>query len=166
MRPHGSPEDLERRRRRGVALLKQGESPAEAARRLNCSHSSVARWQKAFAQGGSKALAAKPVPGRPRKLDDQERQRLWAILLEGAVAHGFPNELWTLKRICQVIRRELGVRYHPGHLWRILRASIWSCQVPERRAIQRKEDAIRHWKRYRWPHIKKGSTTRRPPRLP
>lgn len=147
-------------------MLQQGESPAEVARKVNCSLSSVIRWREAHAAGGNAALAAKPAPGRPRKLDDRERQRLWAILLEGAVAHGFPNELWTLKRICQVIRREFGVEYHPGHLWKILRASGWSCQVPERRAIQRKEEAIRRWKRHRWPHIKKSSTTRRAPRIP
>jgi hypothetical protein len=41
-----------------------------------------------------------------------------------------------------------------------------SCQVPERRAIQRNEQAIAHWKRYKWPAIKKSPTTWRPSRVP
>jgi hypothetical protein len=31
----------------------------------------------------------------------------------------------------------------------------WSCQKPERRALQRDEEAIAHWKRYVWPQVKK-----------
>jgi len=104
-------------------------------------------------------LKPKPVPGRPCKLSGKQQQRLWKILLAGAVAYGFPNEIWTLKRIAQIIRREFGVEYHPSHVWKLLRAAGWSCQVPEHRALQRDEAAIAHWKRYRWPHIKKGSKT-------
>lgn len=89
-----------------------------------------------------------------------------ALLLKGARAYGFPNELWTLKRIAAVIQVEFGVRYHPSHVWKILRHLGWSCQVPERRAIQRNEHAIAHWKRYRWPAIKKSPTTWGPSRLP
>jgi transposase len=43
----------------------------------------VAQWRQACASGGEAALAAKPVPGRPRKLTDQQCQPLltqWAGL--------------------------------------------------------------------------------------
>jgi transposase len=88
------------------------------------------------------------------------------LLLKGAVACGFPNELWTLNRIAEVIQREFGVFYHPNHVLRLLRQQCWSCQVPEWRAMQRDEAAIAHWKRYRWAHIKKGSRTWGPSGLP
>jgi len=163
MRPHGSPAVLERRRRRGVALLQAGQPPAEVARRLDCSISSVLRWREAHAAGGDAALAALPVPGRPRKLGEAERERLWKILLGGARAYGFPNDLWTLKRMARVIRREFRVVLHPGHVWKVLRQAGWSCQVPERRALQRDEEAIARWQRYRWPYIKNGAPARRVP---
>ena len=134
----------------------------DVARRVGASPSSVWRWKQAFDGGGLPALAPKPVPGRPRKLGPPQCQRLLALLLKGAMAYGYPNDLWTLKRIARVIRREFGVRYHPNHVWRLLRRCGWSCQVPERRAVQRDEAAIARWKRYRWPHIKKGPTTRGP----
>jgi transposase len=166
MRPHGSPQELERRRKRAVELLAQGLSLTEVARRVGASVSAVWRWRDAYATGGQVALAPKPVPGRPRKLDPSEHPRLWEILLEGAMAHGFANDLWTCKRIARVIRREFRVKYHPSHVWKILREAGWSCQVPERRAIQRDEEAIAHWKRYKWPAIKKSRKTWCPPRIP
>ena len=149
-----------------MALLERGLTQDEVARRVGASPSSVWRWKQTFDGGGPPALAAKPVPGRPRKLRPRECQRLLALLLDGAMAYGYPNDLWTLKRIARVIRREFGVRYHPNHVWRLLRRCGWSCQVPERRAVQRDEAAIARWKRYRWPHIKKGPTTWGPPGIP
>lgn len=156
MRPYGSPNTLERRRRKAVALLERGVSLAETARRVGAAVSSVWEWREAHRRGGPAALASKPVPGRPRKLSVRCAARLWEILLQGALAYGFPNDLWTLKRIARVIRREFGVNYHHCHVWKILRQAKWSAQVPERRAIQRDEKAIAHWKRYKWPAIKKS----------
>ena len=75
------------------------------------------------------ALRAKPHPGRPSRLTDDQKQELEAILLKGAVAAGFPTDLWTLPRVAQVIEREFGVKYHPGHVWHILQDMGWSCQV-------------------------------------
>lgn len=166
MRPHGSAKTLELRRQRAMDLLNSGLTLKEVSHRVGASMASVSRWRQAAAEGGRAALAAKPVPGRPRKLQEKECRRLVALLLKGAMAYGYPNELWTLKRIARVIRREFGVRYHPNHVWRVLRRLRWSCQVPERRPVQRDEEAIEHWKRYKWPHIKKGARTWGPSGLP
>jgi len=166
MRPHGTPEQLERRRQKAIALLEQGLSIKTVSQRVAASFVSVFRWQVAAANGGLVALKAKPVPGRPPKLGEWERSHLLALLLKGALAYGFPNDLWTLKRIASVIQKEFGVHYHPNHVWRILRSVKWSCQVPERRAIQRDDEAIAHWKRYKWPQIKKSPKTWGPLGLP
>jgi transposase len=166
MSPYGSPKTLETRRRRAVALLAQGLRLSAVARRVQASVGSVSQWRQAWASGGEAALAAKPVPGRPRKLTDQQCQHLLQLLLKGARAYGFPTELWTLKRMATVIWLEFRVRPHPSHVWKGLRSWHWSCQVPERRAIPRDEHAIAHWKRYKWPAIKKSPTTWRPSRVP
>lgn len=166
MRPFGSPKTLERRRRRAMKLLKGGVSITETARRVGASISSVLRWQKAHRRGGDAALAPKPVPGRPVKLRAGQCRQLLRILSKGARAWGFSNEIWTLKRIVRVIRKEFGIKLHQGHVWKVLQKAGWTCQVPERRAIQRDEKAIAHWKRYKWPPIKKSPRTWCPPRLP
>jgi transposase len=149
-----------------MELLDSGLTMEEVSHRVGTSIASVSRWHHAVAEGGSAALAAKPVPGRPRKLSKTECSRLLEVLLQGAMAYGYSNELWTLKRIAKVIQKEFGVRYHPNHVWRVLRGLQWSCQVPERRPVQRDEEAIEHWKRHKWPHIKKGARTWGPSGLP
>jgi transposase len=157
---------LERRRRRAVALLERGLRPSEVAHQVGADVSSVRRWRDAWEQGGDGALAPRPVPGRPAKLNEEQRRQLVEILREGAVASGFHNELWTLKRIAAVIQRRFGVRYHRCHVWKVLRDCNWTCQVPERRAIQRNEEEIAQWKRHRWPAIKKSSAPGGPSGLP
>ena len=109
MRPYGSQKSIERRRRRAIMLRAQGTSPREVARRSQASIGSVYRWRRAWATGGEAALAAKPTPGAPRQLTDQQREHLLQLLLHGARAHGFPNELWTLPRIAAVIQVHCGV---------------------------------------------------------
>ena len=153
MRPYGSAKTLERRRQRAIALLKSGLTMEEVSHRVGTSIVSVCRWNQAVAEGGLAGLAAKPVPGRPRKLQQDQCRRLLELLLKGPMAYGYPNELWTLKRMARVIFVEFGVRYHPNHVWRLLRQLRWSCQVPERRPVLRDEEADEHWKRYKWPHI-------------
>ena len=166
MRPYGSPKTLERRRRRAIVLRAQGLSLSEVARRVQASVGSVYQWRQAWRAGGEGALAPKPVPGRPRQLTSQQCAPLLQRLRQGARAHGFAHELWTLRRSAAVIPGHVGVRYHPAHVWKLLRRLGWSCQVPERRAIQRDEQAIAHGKRYTWPALKKSPKTWGPPRLP
>ena len=155
MRPHGSPQELERRRRRGVALLEGGASVSEVARRLGCSHSSVILWRDRVKRRGLSALQARPASGRPPKLEAKHLKKLPRLLMRGATTWGFTTELWTTQRIASVIRREFGVELHRAHVSRLLSRMGWSCQKPERRAVERDEAAIAHWKRYRWTAIKK-----------
>jgi putative transposase len=78
--------------------------------------------------------------------------------VRGARAKGHQTELGTLARIAQVVWQEFHIRYRPNALWYLLRGMGRSCQKPERRAWQRNDTAIAHWKRYVWPHMKKSST--------
>jgi transposase len=78
------------------------------------------------------------------------------LLAQGAQAHGFRGEVWTCERVAIVIRKEFGVSYHPAHVSRVVRALGLSLHKPMRRANQRDEQAIRHWKEQRWPELKKG----------
>src|SRR5437016_10543318 len=106
MRPKGTAAELERRRRRAVELLEQGESPVVVARILGVRPSSLHRWRRMADQ--TQGLTAKPVPGAKRRLTDPQLSELEQLLLKGATAHGFPNELWTAARVAQVIHRHFG----------------------------------------------------------
>lgn len=166
MRPPGSPEQLERRRRRAIALLRKGLNLSAVAAKVGCSVSSVFLWREAYRKQGEGALTAKPAPGRPSKLDPRQKQVLTRLLLQGALSCGYPTDLWTTGRVADLIEKRFGVDYHPNHLWRLLQGLGWSCQKPATRARERDEEAIAHWKRYRWPHIKKRHKAWRPSGVP
>jgi transposase len=155
MRPQGSPQELERRRRRAIELLKDGAQPVEVARTVGVDRRSVRRWWSAFRKRGANGIVARPATGRPLKLDTAARRRLERRLLKGALAHGFHTDLWTCPRVAQVIEWEFGVRYHVDHLGRVLRALGWTPQRPVRRARERDEEGIRGWVKREWPRIKK-----------
>ncbi|MEK7993381.1 MAG: IS630 family transposase [Planctomycetota bacterium] len=162
MRPHGSPEALEERRRKASMLFRLKLSLHEVARRIGCHASSVMRWRKAWRRGGLKALTAKPASGRPCKLTTRQKARLIPLLAQGAMSHGYCTELWTTLRIAEVIERRFGVGYHRNHVGKLLHQLHWSPQKPEGRAMERDEKAIEAWKRDVWPAVKKTRRDSRP----
>jgi transposase len=120
MRPHGSAEQLEQRRRQAVTMSRRGYGPSEIAQVLQTTPQTVCHWLREYRRGGLKALAASAVPGRPPKLDARRRQALAACLLNGATAFGFATDLWTCPRIGQLIRVRYGVRYHVDAIPRLM----------------------------------------------
>ena len=147
---------LERRRRHGARLLAAGVKPAEVARRTKVSRQSVSRWEKMVETGGVEALRRPRRFGRPPRLSDAQRAQLVRELKAGALAAGFPTELWTLPRIAELIERHFTVRLAPSSVWRLLRDLGWSVQRPSGQARERNERAIANWKARRWPELKKS----------
>jgi transposase len=145
MRPIGHSDELERRRRRAVLAVEEGESPATVARIFGVQRTSVHRWLR-LAQTGPDGLAAKPIL-RPPRLSDDQLQQLEPILLQGARAHGWPNQLWTADRVAVVIRRHFGIDYHPEHVRKVLKRRLgWTSQKPRRQARERNDKEVERWK--------------------
>jgi transposase len=155
MRPKGSAELLSDRRRRALKLLREELSLNEVARRIGCAASSVMRWRNAWRQRGADALEVRFSPGRPRRLTPRQEQRLVGILLQGAIANGYRTELWTTKRVAEVIQRTFHVPCHYNTAGNLLHRIDWTPQKPEGRALERDERAIECWKRQDWPRVKK-----------
>jgi transposase len=147
---------LEARRLQAARLFEQGLSQAAVSRTLGVKPASVCRWHRAWSAGGPQALKQQMPAGRKPRLTPAQLARLEQELLKGPRAQGYRSELWTLERIGRLIRKLFGVRYHRGHVWRLLGQMGWSAQRPALRARERDEEAIAHWRRRRWP-AKKGS---------
>ena len=152
-------EELERRRMAAAELLKQGVSQSEVARRLGVHRQSVIRWARQLAQSGRAGLKQAGRAGRKPKLSARQLLKIEQALRRGPEALGYANGLWTAGRVRELIEDQCGVRYHEAHVWRILRQLGWSCQRPTGRALERDEEAIRYWKRVRWPRLKKKRST-------
>ena len=146
---------MEKRRKQAATLFTKDFSAPEVARRLGVARQVAYRWKSAWEQGGRAALASKGSAGRKPKLTAEQTNQVTEALLAGPVAQGYKTALWTLPRVAALIEDLTEVGYHPGHVWRLLGASGFSCQRPERRAVERDEKAIRQWKRTTWPALKK-----------
>lgn len=151
--------ELQRRRLRGGRLLSRGVAQAEVARRVGVTRSTVSDWNELLHTGGLDALKRRPR-GRPAGLDTAQRRELMRALTSGALAEGFATDLWTLPRVTRLIERRFARAYSESHVWRVLVSLDFSCRRPAGRALERDEAAIQHWKRKRWPVLKKRRETR------
>ncbi len=154
---------LEERRMEGAKLLRKGMKAAEVARKLGVARQSVGRWAQSLEDGGKKALKWNGRAGRKPRLNAKDLKKLERFLERGPEAYGFSSGLWTSGRIGAVIREEFGIAFDESQVWRILKQMNWSCQRPTGRAKERDEKAIRNWKKYRWPQLKKKPETRAEP---
>jgi len=157
MRPIGTPEQLERRRRKAIALLQQGRRVNETARLVGVTPGAITQWRQAYEKQGDAFFQAHSPPGRQAKLTPKQKEKLEKLLLKGARRNGYATELWTLQRVAEVIEKRFGVAYELSSVWHILKGMGWSCQKPQRRARERDEQAIAIWGKTGWRRIKKSS---------
>jgi transposase len=144
MRPKGTAAELERRRRRAVELVEQGESPTTVARILGVRPSSVHRWRRMARK--PHGLNATPVPGPTPRLSDYHLRKLERLLLQGAQKHGWPNDLWTADRVARLLRERFGIAFHPEHVRKILKRRLgWTSQKPRRKARERNDKEVERW---------------------
>jgi transposase len=150
----------EARRLQAWELHQQGWSQRQIAEALGVSAGAVSQWMQRARAGGHEALRHRASPGAPRRLSADQLAGLPAFLHRGAEAYGFRGQVWTRARVAVVIQAAFGVWYHPAHVSRLLQAIRWSLQKPARRARQRDDAAMAHWRQETWPALKKGRKPR------
>jgi transposase len=149
-----------KKRLRAGRMLQKGKGCAEVASAVGVARQTVYTWKALLDEGGIDALRAVPERGRPAQLQQAQLAQVRSALLQSPTAHGFGTELWTIKRVGALIERLHGVRFSQAHVWRILGALGFSAQKPDKRAIERDEDAVRRWKQSTWPALKKKPSER------
>jgi transposase len=139
-------------RMRAGELFAAGRSQAEVAHQLGVARQNASRWQARWRSGGLEALRSAGPTGSTPRLSDQQLAAIDQALRQGARAHGFDTDHWTLARITSLIQQLTGVAYHPGHTWKLLRHRLhYRLQRPARRAVERDEQAIARWVANDWP---------------
>lgn len=138
---------------RGILLVSEGHSYREVGIVLEVTSGSVSNWVARYLEGGPEALATKARSGRPRKLLEEELCAFEEIIDTGAMAYGFPNELWDAKRAARVILECFAVCYHPNHVAKILHGRGFSVQCPAVTLARANRDAQKHWEKKDVPRI-------------
>lgn len=142
----------EKLRMEAAGRFAQGVENRVIAHDLRVSVRSVQRWRRAWSQDGPGALASKGPASLPLLSDDMftvlERE-----LARGPVAHGWPDQTWTLSRIKTLIGRRFHKSYTIQGVAVLLKRHGWSCQVPARRAVERDDAAVAGWVKETWPTV-------------
>ena len=108
-----------------------------------------------YRAGGLDALRARPVPGRPPKLQGTQLQRLYGLIVGNDPRQlGFGFALWTRAMVGDLIRREFGVRLSVASVGRLLRTLGLSPQRPLYRAWQQDPEAVERWKTEQYPKLR------------
>jgi transposase len=134
------------------ALFAAGHSQAEVARTLGVARQNVSRWPAHWQAGGPEGLGSAGPTGPAPRLSEEQLHRIDQALRQGARAHGFDTDHWTLDRVATVIERLTGVAHHRGHVWKRLRHRLHYCLLrPARRAVEGDERAMARWVAEDWP---------------
>ncbi|GGZ17753.1 hypothetical protein GCM10010300_72240 [Streptomyces olivaceoviridis] len=129
-----------------------GDASSLIAKALRVSVRSVQRWRRSWQEGGQAALRSKGPASLP-KLSPELFAVLEQELDKGAVAHGWPDQTWTLSRIKTLIGRRFHKSITLSGISQMLRRNGWSHQVPDRRALERHEQAVAGWVKETWPQV-------------
>lgn len=146
------------KRLRAVVLNSEGHTSGELAKILQAPRSKVSEWLQRYQTDGVDGLLEGYRSGRPSEMTEKQRQALGDILDSGPVAYGLDSGIWTSPIIAWVIEEEFGIRYHPGHVRKLLHDLGFSVQRP-RRVLARADAAAQdRWHRRSYPTLKKKPT--------
>ncbi|MFJ7146634.1 winged helix-turn-helix domain-containing protein [Streptomyces sp. NPDC100445] len=142
----------ERVRMEAAVMFAEGRGSTDTAKELRVSVRSVQRWRQAWKAAGRDGVRSHGPASRP-KLSEALFAVLEEELSKGPVAHGWPDQRWTLARIKTLIGRRFHKSMTLSGISQMLRRHGWSHQVPARRALERDETAVAGWVKEVWPHV-------------
>jgi len=159
MNTTGSAFDLEARRRLAAARVNEGWKQTDVAAFLGVSLKAVGKWMAAYRASGDDGLKAKPRPGPKPKPSKRQEQGVLSWLAKSPKAFGYATDLWTTRRLAEVIAKKYGVRFNSNYLAEWLTRRGQSPQKPEVVAVERDNPAIGRWVAEDWPRIQKNRGT-------
>jgi transposase len=146
---------LEALRIRAVLSIQDGESPEVVARSLRIGRRTMYGWLAQYRRGGWGALKAKPLFGRPPKLNARAMQWVYkTVTAKNPLQLKFEFALWTRDMVAKLIKDKFGVTLSANSVGRLLAQLGITCQKPLHRAQERDEALVKQWLNKKYPRIK------------
>jgi transposase len=140
---------------RAVEALVSGVSVTDVALAYRVDRTTLFRWRQRYELEGESGLQRRGGSGRPRKLSELAEDVCSDIVLQPASAFGFETDLWTVRRVHQVLCTEYNAAISRDTIWRRLREAGLTYQKPERQYFQIDEKARQEWLRKEVPKIRR-----------
>jgi transposase len=146
---------LEAMRERTVRSVQDGESPEVVAGVLRINRSTVYGWLAQYRRGGWGALKAKPLFGRPPKLDGKKLKWIFsAVAQKNPMQFKFEFALWTREMVAKLIKDKFNVSLSLVSVGRLLAQLGITCQKPLHRAFEQDDALVQQWLKKDYPKIK------------
>ena len=147
---------LEEMRMRAVKRIQDGESPGIIARVLGVDRSTVYGWLARYRRGGWNGLKAKPLSGRPPKLDGKKLRWVYdTVTKKNPLQLKFAFALWTREMVAKLIKDKFRIVLSAVSVGRLLAQLGITCQKPLHRARERDEALVQKWLKKDYPEIRK-----------
>ena len=140
---------------RAVEAVARGLPSGDVASAYGIDRTTLFRWTTKYGESGLNGLKRKPVSGRPRLLEDLDKEALWRIVLKPATSFGYETDLWTIGRLHRVVQEEYETTISHDTIWRRLRDAGLTYQKPERQYFEMDEEAREEWMATEAPKIRK-----------
>ena len=149
---------LEAMRERAVRRVQEGESPEVVAKIFGIGRTAMYRWLSQYRQGGWSALKAKPLFGRPPKLDDKKLKWIYdTVTQKNPLQMKFAFALWTREMVATLIKDKFKIKLSGASVGRLLAQLGITCQKPLHRAIERNEALVQKWLKTEYPKIRRAA---------
>jgi len=146
---------LEAMRERAVRSVHDGESPEVVARIIGINRSTIYGWLAQYRRGGWSALKAKPLFGRPPKLDGKKLKWIYnTVTQKNPMQLKFAFALWTREMVAKLIKVKYNISLSVVSVGRLLAQLGITCQRPLHRALERDEALVRQWLKQDYPKIR------------
>jgi transposase len=147
---------LEALRIRAVYRIEQGESPETVINALGMNRRTIYRWIALYREGGTEALKARPLFGRPLKLSGTQLRWIYkTVVTKNPLQLRFSFALWTREMVKELIERKYGIRLSVVSVGRLLKKLGLSCQKPLMRAFQQDPVIVQQWREEAYPKIQR-----------
>src|SRR5216683_2890180 len=146
---------LEAMRERAVRSVQDGESPEVVADVLGINRSTIYGWLAQYRRGGWGALKAKPLFGRPPKLDGKKLKWIYdTVTQKNPLQLKFAFALWTREMVATLIKDKFNISLSLVSVGRLLAQLGITCQRPLHRALERDEALVQQWLKRDYPRIR------------
>src|ERR1700675_2234964 len=151
---------LEDMRRRAVMAVQEGQSPEAVGKAFGLNRTTIYDWLAQYRRGGWGALKAKPLAGRPPKLNGKQMKWIYnTVTQKNPLQMKFEFALWTRAMVAKLIKDKFGIRLATNSVGRLLAQLGITPQRPLYQALERDPSLVKEWLKTKFPKIKKAAET-------